>query len=158
MVAAGTAGRRRIDRRAVRSGVPARLETILACTRRHATLEIGSRTGATRVHRGRPTATQEVMVRRMLLKMSGEAIVDVDAESVISVDRLDAFSAQIAEAREVAHANGEELEIAVVVGGGNILRGKALSGVSRTKADHMGMLATVINALALQDALSRVEL
>ncbi len=90
-------------------------------------------------------------MRRVLLKMSGEAIAGVDEESVISVDRLDEFSSQVAYAR----LEDETLQIAVVVGGGNILRGKTLHGVGRTKADHMGMVATVINALALQDSLSR---
>lgn len=88
---------------------------------------------------------------RVLVKMSGEAVIDVDGESIISVERLDMFSEQIAEARETEPS----LEVLIVVGGGNILRGKSLRGVERTKADHMGMLATVINALALQDSLAR---
>jgi len=90
-------------------------------------------------------------MRRVLLKMSGEAVVDVEGDSVISPARLDDFSRQISEAMKIEG----ELQIAVVVGGGNILRGKSFEGVSRTKADHMGMLATVINALALQDSLLR---
>jgi uridylate kinase len=90
-------------------------------------------------------------MRRVLLKMSGEAVVDVEGDSVISPVRLDDFSRQISEAMKIEG----ELQIAVVVGGGNILRGKSFEGVSRTKADHMGMLATVINALALQDSLLR---
>ena len=89
------------------------------------------------------------MDRVVLLKMSGEAVADIEGESVVSTERLAAFSAQIAEARKVdAH-----LRVAVVVGGGNIVRGKMLTGVNRTKADHMGMLATVINALALQSSM-----
>jgi uridylate kinase len=93
------------------------------------------------------------MRKRVLLKMSGEAIVDPDGESVISIERLDSFAEQVYRSR----AEDEALEISIVVGAGNILRGKSLNGVGRTKADHMGMLATVINALALQDALSRAS-
>jgi uridylate kinase len=90
-------------------------------------------------------------VRRVLLKMSGEALVDVDGDGVLSVDRLDDFSGQIEEARK----KEIDLQIAIVMGGGNIMRGKSFPGVSRTKADHMGMLATVFNSLALQDSLTR---
>jgi uridylate kinase len=86
--------------------------------------------------------------------MSGEAIVDVEGEAAISAERLDDFSRQIAEATKTQ----SDLQIAIVVGGGNILRGKTFKGVSRTKADYMGMLATVINALALQDSLKRFEI
>lgn len=86
--------------------------------------------------------------------MSGEAVVDSDGNSVISTWRLDEFCDQIALARE----KEASLQIAVVVGGGNMIRGKLLTGVSRIKADHMGMLATVINALALQDAMTRAGL
>ncbi len=93
-------------------------------------------------------------MRRVLLKMSGEAVVDSDDDSVISVERLDNFSLQVAHAIE----DDPDLQVSIVVGAGNILRGKTLRGVARTKADHMGMLATVINALALQDALTRFDL
>jgi uridylate kinase len=86
---------------------------------------------------------------RFLVKMSGEAIADVDGESFLDVGRLEAFASQVASAQEADNS----LRVAIVVGGGNILRGKSLDGVNRTKADHMGMLATVINSLALQDAL-----
>jgi uridylate kinase len=92
--------------------------------------------------------------RLVLLKMSGEAIVDIEGENVISTSRLDAFADQIADAR----LEQPELRVAVVVGGGNILRGKLLKGVTRIKADHMGMLATVLNALALQDSMTRAGL
>ena len=91
---------------------------------------------------------------RVLLKMSGEAIVDIEGEGIISAERLDAFSAQVHKGLEAR----PDLELAIVVGGGNILRGKALEGVvTRTRADHMGMLATVINALALKDSLARFD-
>lgn len=88
--------------------------------------------------------------RRVVLKLSGEAFsgenggFGIDAATVTRI------------ADEVGHARSElGVEIAVVVGGGNIFRGIVGStrGMDRTTADHMGMLATVINALALQDAL-----
>lgn len=93
-------------------------------------------------------------MRTVLLKMSGEAIADVEGDNIISVELIDSFSMQVAKALDRC----SELRIAVVVGGGNILRGKFLHGVERIKADHMGMLATVINALALQDSFKRVGL
>jgi uridylate kinase len=92
--------------------------------------------------------------RIVLLKMSGEAVADVDGESVVSSARLTAFCAQIAAARKA----DPQLKVGVVVGGGNIVRGELLKGINRTKADHMGMLATMINALALQSSLSETGL
>jgi uridylate kinase len=92
----------------------------------------------------------ESAYRRVVLKLSGEAFADrtigfgIDAEIVGRI------------AEEVAKARAElNVEIAVVVGGGNIFRGLAGArwGMDRARADYMGMLATVINALALQDAL-----
>lgn len=89
---------------------------------------------------------------RVLLKLSGEAFADASGESVIDGVVVARIAKEIAEA-------GEELgvEIAVVVGGGNIWRGArgANSGIDRATADYMGMLATVMNALALQDALEK---
>ncbi len=85
---------------------------------------------------------------RVLLKLSGEALMG-NAGSGIDVTTVNRFAADIAAAR----AGG--VQIAVVVGGGNIFRGMAAaaSGLDRTTADHMGMLATVMNALALGGAL-----
>jgi uridylate kinase len=91
--------------------------------------------------------------RRVVLKLSGEAF--ADASSNFGIDA--AVVQRIAE--EVASARVElGVEIAVVVGGGNIFRGLsgATRGMDRARADYMGMLATVINALALQDALEAV--
>ncbi len=84
--------------------------------------------------------------RRVLLKLSGETF--ADEHTAISPEIIGSFADQLV---EVAKAG---VEIGVVVGGGNILRGASLSktGMERSSADHMGMLATVINALALQDA------
>jgi uridylate kinase len=88
--------------------------------------------------------------RRVLLKLSGEALT---AENRYGID-LDVLHAITAEIKDV-HALA--CELAIVIGGGNIFRGLAGSarGMERANADYMGMLATVINALALQDALER---
>ena len=87
--------------------------------------------------------------RRILLKLSGEAF----SSNESSVD----FATTAAMAEEIAAVAHSGVSIAVVVGGGNIWRGKAheAGGMDRATADYMGMLATVINALALQDALER---
>ena len=88
---------------------------------------------------------------RILLKLSGEAFA---AESGnVDVETTAAMAKQIAE----VHKDG--VSVAVVVGGGNIWRGKPheAAGMDRATADYMGMLATVINALALQDALERIQ-
>ncbi len=95
----------------------------------------------------------ESQFRRVVLKLSGEAF--ADSETGFGIDA--AVVQRIAE--EVAAARVElAVEIAVVVGGGNIFRGLsgATRGMDRARADYMGMLATVINALALQDALEGV--
>ena len=88
--------------------------------------------------------------KRILLKLSGEALMGEDAYG-INRTTLDRIVAEIA----VVAAMG--LEIAVVIGGGNIFRGvaPAAAGMDRATADYMGMLATVMNALALQDAMRR---
>jgi uridylate kinase len=89
--------------------------------------------------------------RRVLLKLSGEALM---GERSFGLDA--AVVARLAgEVRELAALG---LQVAIVIGGGNIYRGIAASteGVDRVTADNMGMLATVINALALQDALEKV--
>jgi uridylate kinase len=90
---------------------------------------------------------------RVLLKLSGEAFADHDGPDVINGPVVDRVAKEIAECREDLN-----VEIAVVVGGGNIWRGAtgAMSGMDRAQADYMGMLATIINALALQDALERI--
>lgn len=88
--------------------------------------------------------------KRILLKLSGEALMG-DQSFGIAPDML-TFVAE-----EIRQTHDAGVEIAVVVGGGNIFRGvKATSfGMERTAADHMGMLATVINSIALQDALEK---
>jgi uridylate kinase len=88
--------------------------------------------------------------RRILLKLSGEALM---GEHAYGIDR--GAAEQIA--KDVGEVHRLGVETAVVIGGGNIFRGLAASakGMDRATADYMGMLATVINALALQDALER---
>ncbi len=87
---------------------------------------------------------------RILLKMSGEAL-SGDMGNGICPDVLSTIAAEIKELSEMG------VEIAIVIGGGNIHRGVAGAtvGMDRTTSDHMGMLATVINSLALQDNLER---
>jgi uridylate kinase len=88
--------------------------------------------------------------KRILLKLSGEALMGEDAYGInrATIDRIVA---------EIAVVAAMGLEIAVVIGGGNIFRGvaPAAAGMDRATADYMGMLATVMNALALQDAMRR---
>jgi uridylate kinase len=88
--------------------------------------------------------------KRILLKLSGEALMG-NQPFGISAAVLDALSDEISGARDMG------CDVALVVGGGNFFRGEAASGrgMDRVTADHMGMLATLINALALQDALER---
>jgi uridylate kinase len=90
--------------------------------------------------------------RRVLLKLSGEALMG-DLEYGTDPERVQAIAADIA----AVHRRG--VEVAIVVGGGNIYRGLAAAarGMDRATGDYMGMLATVLNALALQDALEKLE-
>jgi uridylate kinase len=88
--------------------------------------------------------------RRVVLKLSGEVFADTSTGSGIDATVVQRIADEVAEA-----TTDLGVEIAVVVGGGNIFRGipGAERGMDRARADYMGMLATVINALALQDAL-----
>jgi len=88
--------------------------------------------------------------RRVLLKLSGEALMG-DAEYGIDPEMLNRLGKEISQARALG------VETAVVIGGGNLFRGAGLAqhGMDRVTADHMGMLATVMNALALQSELER---
>jgi len=91
--------------------------------------------------------------KRVLLKLSGEALMGEDSYGINreTVDRI---------VGEIADIVNLGVEVAVVIGGGNIFRGvtPAASHMDRATADYMGMLATVMNALALQDAMRRVSL
>ncbi|CAM2987972.1 UMP kinase [Legionella worsleiensis] len=95
----------------------------------------------------------KIKYKRILLKFSGEALM---GKSQFGIDPsvLDSL------ARDVAELIQMGVEVGLVVGGGNLFRGKALSqaGLGRVTGDHMGMLATVMNALAIRDALERIDL
>src|SRR5246127_4251372 len=93
----------------------------------------------------------DIKYKRVLLKLSGEALMG-DKGFGIDPDVVRRMASEIKD----VHSLG--VQIAVVIGGGNIFRGLAASaqGFDRVSADHMGMLATVINALALQDALEKI--
>src|SRR5262249_10493930 len=97
--------------------------------------------------------TPRTAYRRVLLKLSGESFCR-SGESGISMPEVNSISEQI---KSVV---GTGVQLAIVVGGGNILRGKQFSAFSKSinqaTAHYMGMLATVINGLALQDALENV--
>jgi len=92
----------------------------------------------------------EPKYRKILLKLSGEAF--AGSEGSVDVETTAIM------ARQIRDVHDDGVSVAVVVGGGNIWRGKAheAAGMERSTADYMGMLATVINALALQDSLERI--
>ncbi|MDG2082830.1 MAG: UMP kinase [Candidatus Actinomarina sp.] len=91
------------------------------------------------------------MSKRVLLKLSGESFADSDTNFGISPNILTDI------ANQISKANEEGIQIAVVVGGGNFFRGvqESAKGMAQANADYMGMLATVINAVALKDALDK---
>lgn len=97
--------------------------------------------------------TNKPIYKRILLKLSGEAL-QGSVQFGIDPTVLDRLATDIAELIEL------DVEVGVVIGGGNLFRGKALSeaGLGRVTGDHMGMLATVMNGLALRDALERIDL
>jgi uridylate kinase len=104
-----------------------------------------------RAQRPAPARAQETVFSRVLLKLSGEALMGdlaygADAGRIASI------------AEQVKHVADRGVEVAIVVGGGNIYRGLkgAAAGMDRATGDYMGMLATVLNALALQDALEKI--
>ncbi len=94
---------------------------------------------------------KKAIYKRVLLKLSGEALMGkydygIDPEIITRIGA------------EIAHVSKLGVEVAIVIGGGNIFRGAGLAqgGMDRVTADHMGMLATVMNSLALQDALENL--
>lgn len=91
-----------------------------------------------------------IKFKRVLLKLSGEALAGKQGHG-IDPETISTFTDEVKELSEMG------VEVAVVIGGGNIHRGVAgaTKGMDRTTSDHMGMLATIINALALQDGLER---
>lgn len=96
------------------------------------------------------TPSNNIKYRRVLLKLSGEALMG-DAAYGIDPEVI----RRIAE--EIHDLSRARVEVAIVIGGGNIFRGAGLaaSGIDRVTADHMGMLATIMNSLAMQDALEQ---
>ena len=94
--------------------------------------------------------SEEPIYKRILLKLSGEAL---QGDHLFGID-----SSKLARiAQEIAGAVQLGVQIALVIGGGNLIRGADLcvSGIDRVAADQMGMLATIINGLALRDALTK---
>jgi uridylate kinase len=93
-----------------------------------------------------------VLYRRVLLKLSGEALMG-EADYGIDPVLIKRIAAEVAEVQRLG------VEVAIVIGGGNIFRGAGLAGagMDRVTGDYMGMLATVMNALALQDALESMQ-
>ena len=95
-------------------------------------------------------ATETLKYKRILLKLSGEALMG-EAEYGIDPAVINRM------ASEIMDLTSAGAQVAIVIGGGNIFRGVGLAaaGIDRVTADHMGMMATIINALAMQDALER---
>ena len=92
------------------------------------------------------------MYKRVLLKLSGEALGIKSSDNIIDVESLNAICERI----KVLHDEG--MEVAIVIGAGNIWRGKVADkiGIERVPADFMGMLGTVINAVAMSSALKKM--
>lgn len=93
-----------------------------------------------------------ILYGRVLLKLSGEALMG-ELEYGIEPGVIQRIAAEVAEVRKL------DVEVAIVIGGGNIFRGAGLAraGMDRVTGDYMGMLATVMNALAIQDALESID-
>jgi uridylate kinase len=98
-----------------------------------------------------PDAPSNFRYKRVLLKVSGEVLMG-DQSFGVDMKTVDTV------AKAVAQVAAEGVEICLVIGGGNIFRGlsKAAAGMERAQADYMGMLATVMNALAMQSALEKI--
>ena len=99
------------------------------------------------------TNSEKPAFKRVLLKLSGEALMGDSKKLGINPDTVDQICREVA---EIAHMG---VEIGIIIGGGNIFRGLSASarGMDRVTADYMGMLATCINSLALQDYLERYD-
>ena len=94
----------------------------------------------------------EAKYKRILLKLSGEALGDAKGNGPIDINKLNAL------AKEIKEIYDQKVQLAIVVGAGNIWRGKMgeQMGMERSAADYMGMLATILNALAIQNALESI--
>jgi uridylate kinase len=88
---------------------------------------------------------------RVLLKLSGDAFAPADTGYGINTEATSLLARQLGDVVDLG------IQTAVVVGGGNIWRGRQAPGIDRNRADYMGMLATIMNALALQDALEKIH-
>ncbi|MGQ0669568.1 MAG: UMP kinase [Actinomycetota bacterium] len=97
------------------------------------------------------TQTSRPIYHRVLLKLSGDAFSGPDRDYGISTEATALLARQLGDVVDLG------VQTAVVVGGGNIFRGRQAPGIERSRADYMGMLATVMNALALQDALEKIH-
>jgi uridylate kinase len=99
------------------------------------------------------TALEDVPYKRILVKLSGEALLGEESYG-ISIPVMQYIINEIASVRKLG------VQVAIVIGGGNIFRGVSgvAQGMDRTTADHMGMLATVMNSLALKDALNQAHI
>jgi uridylate kinase len=97
---------------------------------------------------------QDLQYQRVLLKLSGEALLGGERAFGIDEAVLRSYAEEVRKAVELG------AEVAIVIGGGNIFRGveNAMQGMTRAHADYMGMLATMINGMALQDAFEQVDL
>ncbi len=98
-----------------------------------------------------PPSAIRPLYHRVLLKLSGDALAPLETGYGISTDATKMLAAEIADVVDIG------VQCAVVVGGGNIFRGRQAPDIDRARADYMGMLATVMNALALQDALEKAH-
>ncbi len=94
----------------------------------------------------------QIPIKRVCLKLSGEALMGGNSEESINIDAINLIAEEIKEIREMG------IDVIIVIGGGNIFRGVkgALKGINRATADYMGMLATLMNSLALQDAIEKL--
>lgn len=88
--------------------------------------------------------------KRILLKLSGEALSPSDGSEILDFNFIEKV------ARQIKRCVDAGVQVGVIVGAGNIWRGRQGTGMDRTRADHMGMLATAINSIALQDVFLRV--
>lgn len=93
----------------------------------------------------------QIAYQRILLKLSGEALNGGDKTQVIDFNILEKYALEVKSAVDLG------VQVAIVIGGGNIFRGASVenSGIDRVQGDHMGMLATVINGMAIQSALEK---
>jgi uridylate kinase len=98
-----------------------------------------------------PVQDFEPVFKRILLKLSGEVLMG-ECEYGIDIGVLTRIASEVQQLRRI------NVEVGMVIGGGNLFRGAGLAkaGMDRVTADHMGMLATVMNSLAMQDTLERI--